>query len=398
MAQIIFHIDVNSAYLSWTAVEKLKQGAETDLREVPAIIGGNQESRHGVVLAKSVPAKRYGIRTGEPVANAFRKCPNLVMEPPDHKMYSIYSKKLMEFLREYTSDIEQVSVDECYMDFTGIAYKYNSPVDAALEIKNKIWDTFGFSVNIGISTNKLLAKMASDFEKPNRVHTLFPEEIEARMWPLPVSSLYMAGRASVEVLKKLEIKTIGELAKTNPRILELHLKSHGKMLWEFANGIDTTKVQSEETAAKGIGNSTTLAKDVVDKEEAKEVLLWLSESVGKRLRKAGQKAQIISVEIKYYNFQSVSHQKQMRKAVYEDKSLYDNACILFDELWNGEPIRLLGIRTSKLVEETAPEQLSIFDIQMEKPKDEKHRKLDKALDEIRKRFGEDAVKRGIFLK
>ena len=398
MAQIIFHIDVNSAYLSWTAVEKLKQGAETDLREVPAIIGGNQESRHGVVLAKSVPAKRYGIRTGEPVANAFRKCPNLVMEPPDHKMYSIYSKKLMEFLREYTSDIEQVSVDECYMDFTGIAYKYNSPVDAALEIKNKIWDTFGFSVNIGISTNKLLAKMASDFEKPNRVHTLFPEEIEARMWPLPVSSLYMAGRASVEVLKKLEIKTIGELAKTNPRILELHLKSHGKMLWEFANGIDTTKVQSEETAAKGIGNSTTLAKDVVDKEEAKEVLLWLSESVGKRLRKAGQKAQMISVEIKYYNFQSVSHQKQMRKAVYEDKSLYDNACILFDELWNGEPIRLLGIRTSKLVEETAPEQLSIFDIQMEKPKDEKHRKLDKALDEIRKRFGEDAVKRGIFLK
>ena len=398
MAQIIFHIDVNSAYLSWTAVEKLKQGAETDLREVPAIIGGNQESRHGVVLAKSVPAKRYGIRTGEPVVNAFRKCPNLVMEPPDHKMYSIYSKKLMEFLREYTSDIEQVSVDECYMDFTGIAYKYNSPVDAALEIKNKIWDTFGFSVNIGISTNKLLAKMASDFEKPNRVHTLFPEEIEAKMWPLPVSSLYMAGRASVEVLKKLEIKTIGELAKTNPRILELHLKSHGKMLWEFANGIDTTKVQSEETAAKGIGNSTTLAKDVVDKEEAKEVLLWLSESVGKRLRKAGQKAQMISVEIKYYNFQSVSHQKQMRKAVYEDKSLYDNACILFDELWNGEPIRLLGIRTSKLVEETAPEQLSIFDIQMEKPKDEKHRKLDKALDEIRKRFGEDAVKRGIFLK
>ena len=398
MTQIIFHIDVNSAYLSWTAVEKLKQGAEADLREVPSIIGGNQESRHGVVLAKSVPAKKYGIRTGEPVANAFRKCPNLVMEPPDHKMYSIYSKKLMKFLREYTSDIEQVSVDECYMDFTGIAYKYNSPVDAAVEIKNRIWDVFGFSVNIGISTNKLLAKMASDFEKPNRVHTLFPEEIEAKMWPLPVSSLYMAGRASVEVLKKLEIKTIGELAKTNPRILELHLKSHGKMLWKFANGIDTKKVQSEETAAKGIGNSTTLAKDIVDREEAKEVLLWLSESVGKRLRKAGQKAQMISVEIKYYNFQSVSHQRQMRKVVYEDKSLYENACILFDELWNGEPIRLLGIRTSKLVEETAPEQLSIFDIQMEKPKDEKHRKLDKALDEIRKRFGEDAVKRGIFLK
>ena len=398
MTPIIFHIDVNSAYLSWTAVEKLKQGADTDLREIPAIIGGNQESRHGVVLAKSVPAKRYGIRTGEPVANAFRKCPNLIMEPPNHKMYSIYSKELMEFLRQYTSDIEQVSVDECYMDFTGIAYKYTSPVEAAVEIKNKILEQFGFTVNIGISTNKLLAKMASDLEKPNRVHTLFPEEVSNKMWPLPVSSLYMAGRASVEVLRKLEINTIGELAGTNPRILELHLKSHGKMLWEFANGIDHAKVQSEETNAKGIGNSTTLARDVADKEAAKEVLLWLSESVGKRLRKAGQKAQMISVEIKYYNFRSVSHQRQMRRAAYEDKTLYENACALFEELWNGEPIRLLGIRTSKLVEETAPEQLSIFDIQQEKPKDEKHRKLDKALDEIRKRFGEDAVKRGTFLK
>ena len=398
MTPIIFHIDVNSAYLSWTAVEKLKQGADIDLREIPAIIGGNQESRHGVVLAKSVPAKRYGIRTGEPVANAFRKCPNLIMEPPNHKMYSIYSKELMEFLRQYTSDIEQVSVDECYMDFTGIACKYTSPVEAAVEIKNKILEQFGFTVNIGISTNKLLAKMASDFEKPNRVHTLFPEEVSKKMWPLPVSSLYMAGRASVEVLRKLEINTIGELAGTNPRILELHLKSHGKMLWEFANGIDHAKVQSEETNAKGIGNSTTLARDVADKETAKEVLLWLSESVGKRLRKAGQKAQMISVEIKYYNFRSVSHQRQMRRAAYEDKTLYENACALFEELWNGEPIRLLGIRTSKLVEETAPEQLSIFDIQQEKPKDEKHRKLDKALDEIRKRFGEDAVKRGTFLK
>ena len=396
--RIIFHIDVNSAYLSWTAVEQLKNGAGVDIRTIPAIIGGDQKSRHGIVLAKSISAKKYGIRTGEPVANAFRKCPNLIMEPPNHKMYSIYSKELMEFLRQYTSDIEQVSVDECYMDFTGIAYKYTSPVEAAVEIKNKILEQFGFTVNIGISTNKLLAKMASDFEKPNRVHTLFPEEVSKKMWPLPVSSLYMAGRASVEVLRKLEINTIGELAGTNPRILELHLKSHGKMLWEFANGIDHAKVQSEETNAKGIGNSTTLARDVADKETAKEVLLWLSESVGKRLRKAGQKAQMISVEIKYYNFRSVSHQRQMRRAAYEDKTLYENACALFEELWNGEPIRLLGIRTSKLVEETAPEQLSIFDIQQEKPKDEKHRKLDKALDEIRKRFGEDAVKRGTFLK
>ena len=186
---IIFHIDVNSAYLSWTAVEQLKHGAEVDIRTIPAIIGGDQKSRHGVVLAKSIPAKKYGIHTGEPVVNAFRKCPNLRMEPPDHRLYHQYSEKLMDFLRSYTDRIEQVSVDECYMDFTGIAGRFHSPVEGALEIKNEVYRRFGFTVNIGISGNKLLAKMASDFEKPNKVHTLFPEEIPEKMWPLPIGEL-----------------------------------------------------------------------------------------------------------------------------------------------------------------------------------------------------------------
>ena len=397
MTPIIFHIDVNSAYLSWTAVEKLKNGSKIDLREIPCIIGGDQKSRHGVALAKSIPAKKYGIRTGEPVANAFRKCPGLIMEPPNHKMYSIYSRKLMDFLYTYTPDIEQVSVDECYMDFTGISGRYTSSVEAALEIKNAVYEKFGFTVNVGISSNKLLAKMASDFEKPNKIHTLFPQEIQLKMWPLPVSELYMAGKSSVEVLKKLEIRTIGQLAKTDPHILELHLKSHGRTLWEFANGIGDMKVHSEESAAKGIGNSTTLSEDARTEEEAKEVLLWLSESVGKRLRKAEQKAGMVSVEIKYHDFRTFSHQKQFMRATNSDQMIYENACELFKELWNGQPVRLLGIRTSKLVEESAPEQLTIFDMQLEKPKDEKQKKLDKALDDIRKRFGEDAVKRGTFL-
>jgi len=187
MGQIIFHIDVNSAFLSWTAVEQLKNGAKQDIREIPAIIGGDRESRHGIVLAKSVPAKKYGIITGEPIVHALRKCPEVQIYPSNHKMYREYSRQFMEFLRTYTPDIEQVSVDECYMDFTGIAHKYHSPIDAALEIKNAVHEKFGFTVNVGISVNHLLAKMASDFEKPNKVHTLFPEEIEQKMWPLPVS-------------------------------------------------------------------------------------------------------------------------------------------------------------------------------------------------------------------
>ena len=398
MKQIIFHIDVNSAFLSWTAVEQLKQGAEVDLRTIPSIIGGNQESRHGIVLAKSMPAKKYGIVTGEPVVNAFRKCPELVMASPNHEMYGEYSRKLMEFLSGYTPDIEQVSVDECYMDFTGIAHRYASPVAAAFEIKDAVCQKFGFTVNIGISVNRLLAKMASDFEKPNKVHTLFPEEVPVKMWPLPVSKLYMAGHSSVEVLHKLEIRTIGELANTAPELLELHLKSHGRTLWEFANGIDSAKVIRERVESKGIGNSTTLPKDVTTEEEAKRVLLSLAETVGRRVRKEGVKAKMVSVEIKYHTFRSVSHQKQLSRATNTDKVLYETACELFRELWSGEPIRLLGIRTSKLVDETEPEQMSIFDLQSaaeKKPsEDEKHQRLNQALDQIRKKYGEHAVMRG----
>ncbi len=391
MAPIIFHIDVNSAYLSWTAVEQLKNGAAVDLREIPAIIGGDQKSRHGVVLAKSPAAKRYGIRTGEPVANAFRKCPNLVMYPPDHKMYREKSRRLMEYLRTFTKEIEQVSVDECYMDFTGIADRWNSPVDGAVEIKDGIKERFGFTVNIGISTNKLLAKMASDFEKPDRIHTLYPEEIKEKMWPLPIGELYMAGKSSVEVLKKLEINTIGDLAQADLKLIMLHLKSHGKMLWEFANGIGTSVVQSEPDEAKGIGNSTTLSEDAATMEEIRPVFERLAQSVGGRLKKAEKKAGMVSMEIKYYDFRTVSHQIQLDKPTNDPEVLKETACSLFLEVWSGEPVRLLGIRTSKLTDEAAPEQLSIFDIEIPKEPDEKHKRLKKAMDEINGRFGDGAV-------
>lgn len=404
MQQIIFHIDVNSAFLSWTAIEQLKHGSEVDLREIPSIIGGDQEARHGIVLAKSVPAKKYGIVTGEPVAHALRKCPNLIMAPPNHKMYTEYSKRLMDFLREnYTDEIEQASVDECYMNFTGIAHRYESPVKAAYEIKEAVYKEFGFTVNIGISVNHLLAKMASDFEKPDKVHTLFPEEIPVKMWPLPVSDLYMAGKSSVEVLHKLEIRTIGELAKADPGLLALHLKSHGRTLWEFANGNAGDKVIRDHVENKGIGNSTTLPKDVTEEEEARKVLLLLAETVGSRVRKEGMKAKMVSVEVKYSNFHSFSHQKQLQRATNTDKVIYEAACELFRELWNGEPIRLLGIRVSKLVDETEPEQMSIFDWEdVSNPnkqdkkigKHAKQEKLDKVIDQIRKKYGDGAIVRG----
>ena len=395
MAKVIFHIDVNSAYLSWTATEQRKNGAEIDIRTIPAIIGGDQKSRHGIVLAKSIPAKRYGIHTGEPVANAFRKCSNLKSFPPDHKMYREKSRELMAFLAEFCPNIEQVSVDECYMDATDVIGQGESLVEVATALKDRVRDNFGFTVNIGISENKLLAKMASDFEKPDKVHTLFPGEIQEKMWPLPMRELFMAGKSSVETLRKLEILTIGDLAKTDPRLVELHLKSHGRMLWEFANGIDRSQVQSEPTENKGIGNSVTLREDLTEEGQVWPVLLELAESVGRRLRKAGQKAGMVSVEMKYYTFQRTSHQQQLQRPGNEDEILYQTAKKLFREMWTGEPIRLLGIRTSKLVEAEEPEQLSLFDLGEE---NEKQKRLNEAMDSIRSRFGEGAIRRGVYWK
>lgn len=398
MTPLIFHIDVNSAFLSWTAVEQLKNGAKQDIREIPAIIGGDQKARRGVVLAKSIPAKRYGIRTGEPVANAFRKCPNLTVLPPDHKMYREKSRLLMEYFRTFTKKIEQVSVDECYVDMTEAVKAFYSPLEAALEIKDGVKQRFGFTVNVGISTNKLLAKMASDFEKPDRVHTLFPEEIQKKMWPLPIGDLYMAGHSSVETLKKLEILTIGDLAKADPELIALHLKSHGRTLWEFANGIDDSAVRTQQAEAKGVGNSTTLSRDARTTEEVRPILDKLAQSVSGRLIRAGQKAGMVSVEIKYYDFRKFSHQQQLPKPANDSDTLYLTACRLFDEIWEGNPVRLLGIRTAKLSDASAPEQMSLFEPEFAAQPDEKHRKLQKAMEELRVRFGEGTVIRASSLK
>ena len=408
MSRIIFHIDVNSAFLSWTAVEKLKNGSDVDLREIPAIIGGDEASRHGIVLAKSVSAKKYGVTTGEPVASALRKCANLVMEPPNHQMYREYSRQLMDYFKTYTPDIEQLSVDECFLDYTPIAHLYGEPVAFANRLKDEVKERFGFTVNIGISEVKILAKMASDFQKPDRVHTLWKSEIGKKMWPLPVSELFMVGKSSLPKLRNLGIHTIGDLANTDKALLEAHFKSFGKLIWENANGIGSDVVESEEAAAKVVGNSTTLSSDVTDREQAKKVLLKLSESVSTRLRKHEFLAGNATVEIKYADFTKCSHQAPFLTPTNATSKIYGLSCELFDELWNGSPIRLLGIRTSKLQDVGEPIQMSLFDIELPKeekqkvaeqrgPSIEKLEKLDKAMDSIKKRFGKDAIVRGSVL-
>lgn len=395
MERIIFHIDVNSAYLSWSALKLLQEHPEsTDIRTIPAIIGGNRETRHGIVLAKSVPAKKiYHIQTAEPVASALKKCPSLTIVPPDHQLYSRYSKKFVGFLRSLTPGIEQVSIDECFLDYTGIAHHFPSPEAGAAYIRNYIFEQFGFTVNVGISSNKVLAKMASDFEKPDKTHTLFPEEIQQKMWPLPISSLFMAGHASVAVLQKLEINTIGDLARTHPSILSLHLKSHGKMLWEYANGIDPSPIESEPAQAKGIGNSTTLARDLTTASEAYPILEQLCQKVGSRLKAAGQSANNLCVEIKYASFDKYTRQMPLTAPTQEGKELYRCACVLFDALWNGNPIRLLGVRSGKLTNAGEPFQMDLFSY--DPVATAKRQKLDQAMEKIKKKYGSDAIHRGM---
>lgn len=393
--RVIFHIDVNSAFLSWEALEQLKKGSETDLRTVPAIVAGDPSKRHGVVLAKSIPAKKYGIVTGEPVVKALKKCPAVIIVPPNHEAYARYSKAMTDLLRSFTPDIEKYSIDECFVDVTGLKLKYkNDFLSLAHMMKNRIRDELGFTVNIGISENKLLAKMASDFKKPDLVHTLFRDEIQQKMWPLPVSELFMVGRASSAKFQAMGIKTIGDLAKSDVFLLEHKFGKYGRMIWEYANGIDDSAVQTEESEAKDLSNETTVEFDITDRETARLYLLALSETVGMRLRKAGLYAGVIAVNLKNNNFESYSCRKKLDNPTQDTNVIFETATHLFDKAWRKDPLRLIGVATSVLVKDPV-EQLSMFDNLSYKQSERK--KLNESIDRIREKYGSKYIVRGSLL-
>lgn len=392
----IFHIDVNSAFLSWEAVYRINfLGEQRDLRTIVSAIGGDVEKRHGIILAKSIPAKKYNIRTGESILEARQKCPHLLIMPPDYDLYESCSEAFMGVLREYSDVIEQYSIDEAYVDVTDSLSIHGSPLELAFKIKDHIRDKLGFTVNIGVSSNKLLAKMASDFTKPDRVHTLYPEEIPVKMWPLPVGDLFYVGRATQKKLFKLGINTIGELANTDVQMLQNHLKSHGIVIWNYANGIDFSKVESSVPANKGYGNSTTISFDVTDAPTAKMILLALCETVGTRIRRDNAEVQVVSIGIRYQD--DLSHES-MQMTLDEPTDitteLYEAASRLFDRLWDKKrAIRHLGVHTAHVKADNGFRQISMFE-----SKDyEKLKRLDRAVDSIRSRYGKESVMRSVFL-
>ncbi|MCI8517565.1 MAG: DNA polymerase IV [Hungatella sp.] len=392
--RLIFHIDVNSAFLSWESVYRLtKDPSALDLRTIPSVVGGDQKTRHGVVLAKSTPARAFGVTTGEPIAQALKKCPSLTCVPSRFEVYQEYSDRLIHLLEEYTPTIEKFSIDEAFLDMTETIHLFGEPEEVAARIRERIKRELGFTVNIGLASNKLLAKMASDFQKPDLCHTLWDREIPSKLWPLPVRELFFVGGSAEKKLKALGIYTVFDLAHCDPAVLRSHLGvKYARQIHRYANGIDDDPVEEKEPAVKGYGNSITLSRDVDDYESAFPVLLSLCETVGSRLRRDHVTCCCVCVELKDWRFISSSHQTMLKTPTDSSTVLYEASCRLLRDFWDLTPVRLIGVRVTKISDEGFV-QMSFFDSQ----RNRKLEQMERAVDAIRSRFGVDSIKRASFL-
>lgn len=367
---------------------------EPDLRKVPSVIGGDPSSRTSIVTAKSIPAKTYGIVTGEPVSAALRKCPELVIAKADFKLYGECSRAFKGICREFTPVVEEFSIDECFMDMTAMGKLYPDPIRAAHMLKDRIRDELGFTVNVGVAHNKLLAKMASDFTKPDRVHTLFEEEISSKMWPLPVGELFLCGKASTQKLRRLQINTIGDLASADAKAIQLVLGNKlGMQLWRYANGLDDSPVSAEREAPKGYSNELSFDDDITERRQGERVLLHLADNVAARVRADGVRGFCVSVTIRGNDMKRRSHQHKLDAATDSTTKIYETAVALFGELWDEKmPLRLIGLSLSDM-EKEGEGQISFFDMQTAGD-NEKDKNADRAVDALREKFGADIIKRG----
>ena len=431
----IFHVDVNSAFLSWSALKRLhEEPGSVDLRTIPSAVGGDIKTRHGVITAKSIPAKKYGVKTGEPVVKALQKCPQLVLVPSDFETYRNYSHRLMELLSQFTPLLQQVSIDEAYLDVTetvrSMACKEpegsapmmaadirKAAVELAAQIRWLVRDTLGFTVNVGISSNKLLAKMASDFQKPDRTHTLWPDEVPSKMWPLPIGELYGCGKATADRLTGVGIRTIGDAAAADPQTLQAILgEKAGLYVSRSAKGIGSVHVNPEREKAKSISNERTLSEDVNEtnyETNGIPVIHALCEKVASRARKAGSVGQTVTFQVKTSDFQRHSRQLSLSAPTDQTAEIETAALQLAARLLSGpeglfasgQAIRLIGVGISHLTEKQMqqPKQLDLFSWAEENQQLQDDRKslarkqarLDTMLQSVNKRFGDGHLRRGM---
>lgn len=385
--RIVFHIDVNNAFLSWTAVKLLKEGYGEDIRKIPSVIGGNEKERKGIVLAKSPIAKKYNIVTAETLYQARKKCPNLKVFTPDHNWYIEKSKELFEYLSQYSPSMEQFSIDECFIDMTGTKYLYKNYLELAHYIKDDIKTKFGYTVNIGIGNNKLCAKMASDFEKPDKVHTLLKDEIVQKLWPLDVGDLLFVGRKTKEELNKLSIYTVEDLAKTDIKVLKRHFKGQAEYLKNASYGIDESRIEEKKTKSKSISVSETLIYDCVNEDKLEELLFAFVEKTTRTLRTKKQYAKTIAVIFKNNKFETYSAQEKLERPSNSITEIYKIAISIFRKNYKKDPIRLLGFRLADLTEQN-DYQMSLFDKEETKKSSDT---VQKTIDNINKKFGKSIV-------
>lgn len=389
MKKIIMHIDVNNAFLSWTAVLYLKQGMKIDIRKTYAVIGGDEKARHGIVLAKSNPAKKRGVVTAETLYQAKKKCPNLKVYPPNYNFYKKMSDSMLNLIGKYSPDIEQMSIDECFLDYTPVKHLYGDEVEFAYKLKKEIYDTLGFTVNIGIGNNKLCAKMASDFSKPYKVHTLYENEVSEKMWPLQVDELFGIGKKTALKLHNLNINTIYDLAHTDSNFLYKYFKNQAYEMILSANGKGSDVVISDESIPKGIGNETTLSRNIFNKEELEPYLLALSENVAIRLRKQKKYASVVVVTLKDKFFKRTSHQKKLVNATNLTEEIYKTSRDILNEMNIEDGVRLIGVRLDKL-SDTSSHQVSLFeDLKVREDNNE----LEKTVDELKEKYGFKVIKK-----
>lgn len=379
----ILHIDMNSFFAS------CEQAVNPKLREAPLIVGGDPERRSGIVLAASYDAKKFGVRTTMSLHEAARLCPTAVIVKPTNGLYERMSKNVMEIFDQYTPTKEQVSIDEAFLDMTGSFHIFGDVISVAKEIQQRILKELDLPCSVGISSNKLLAKMASDYKKPMGITTIYPHEMPQKLWPQDISNLYGVGKKTVPKLRAIGIDTIGDLAKADKIILVSHFgESTADMLLRHANGVDDSPVSPEVDEIKSVGNEITFPKDFTSNQDLLNALLFLSDKVGFRLRKKMLKGRTINIKVKYNDFSVITRAKTIRNLTDQTDVIYDTAKELLLQNWTGKPIRLLGVTVSNFEEEDI-KQISLFD----DPALESKSKADQMVDEIRNKFGYDAIGR-----
>lgn len=388
MDRIILHLDVNSAFLSWTAVEMLNQGYKYDIRDSYAAIAGDPKTRSGIILASSTKAKKMGVKTAETIYQAKQKCSSLRIFPPDYNLYQKMSNAMFELLKTYTPDIEIFSIDECFIDYTKVKSLYGDELEFAKKIQKQIFDELGFTVNIGIGNNKLCAKMASNISKPNKINTLYKHELK-KIENFDISFLFGVGKKTVEQLKKIGIDKIIDLKNFDQLKLKKYFKNHTRLL-EIANGIDYEEVIINTGINKCISSSTTFKEDYIDKELILIELDKLATKISYQLRKQNSLAKVVGITIKDVFFKTINHQKTLKNATDITPEIKQIARNLFIENWNKKEVRLIGIKLDNL-KENDNYQLSLFE---EVKKNDDDKKIDQTIDKLKEKYGFDKINRG----